>query len=486
MMTNPFHNNLAETFWRGVLATLAQRGMLQRRSDHTPIIPHAVAIETDDRVIFVLDMQRLGNIPREKWLDEQFIKQLRATLSGRRVVVVDSVGLAIVIAREPAPRRVRRLGCSILLDLTTRPAGEDHHIPIGMSRQGAVWASLADLDSVLIGGTRRMGKSTWLNAMLYALLSKHTPEELQLVLVDPKAVEFLPWSGVPHLMAPPATEVTEIGGVLQNLYDEIKARQGLFVQAGVRKLADYNAKVEKPLPVILLVVDEVADVAIQSGGAGSDVMKLLAGVIAKGGAFGVHAVLATQRPDASAIAGLIKANVASRIAFWLPSDLDYRLVLQPAKGVRLPPIRRVPGRMITRLSGRPFRVMQGFYVSDEMIERLVGQWGAGAAVAAQLDDLEAEMVEYAVQELNGAFTISRLYEAFRGGISKRRLEALARTWERRGWLTPPKDAVTPRHVTPRLLQLAGLALASKNGDTMTGVTGDDRDSRTVTGAVTRD
>jgi len=130
--------------------------------------------------------------------------------------------------------------------------------------------------------------------------------------------------------------------------------------------------------------------------------------------------------------------------------------------------------------------MQGFYVSDEMIERLVGQWGAGAAVAAQLDDLEAEMVEYAVQELNGAFTISRLYEAFRGGISKRRLEALARTWERRGWLTPPKDAVTPRHVTPRWLQLAGLALASKNGDTMTGVTGDDRDSRTVTGAVTRD
>ena len=402
-------NDIVETCWRGVLVTLAQRKTLQRRNDDTPIIPHALGIETSDRVIFVLDMHRLGNIPREKWLDDRFIKQLRATLSGRRVIVVDSVGLAIVVAKDPTPRQVQRLGRNILLDLSTRPVGEDTRIPIGMSRQVPTWMNLADLDSVLVSGTRRMGKSTWLNSMLYALLSKHTPEELQLVLVDPKAVEFLPWSGVPHLMAPPATEVETIGQVLQGLYDEIKARQGLFVQAGVRKLTDYNAKSETPLPVILLVVDEVADVAIQSGGASSGVMKLLAGVIAKGGAFGVHAVLATQRPDASAIAGLIKANVASRIAFWLPSDLDYRLALQPAKGVRLPPIQHVPGRMITRLSGRPFQVMQAFYVSDEMIDSLVKQWKAGNAVVAQLDDLQAEMVEYAVQELDGDFTISKLY-----------------------------------------------------------------------------
>jgi len=478
----PFQTNLTETLWRGILVTLSQRQMLQRRNDNTAIVPQAVGIETNDKVIFVLDMHRLGNIPREKWLDRRFIGQLRATLGGRRVVIVDSVGLAILVAREPTPRQVRRLGRNVLLDLTTRPAGEDPHIPIGMSRQAPTWASLAGLDSVLVGGTRRMGKSTWLNSMLYALLSRHTPEELQLVLVDPKAVEFLPWSGVPHLMAPPATEVETIGQVLQSLYDEIRARQGLFVQAGVRKLAGYNARSKSPLPTILLVVDEVADVAIQSGGSSSDVMKLLAGVIAKGGAFGVHAVLATQRPDASAIAGLIKANVASRIAFWLPSDLDYRLVLQPAKGVRLPPIRHVPGRMITRLSGRPFQVMQGFYVSDEMIDSLVAQWKDGAAVVAQLDDLEAEMVAYAVQELDGAFTIGKMYEAFRGDISKRRLTDLARVWERRRWLTPPKDAVTPRRVTPRLLQLAGLALSGaeglapepKNGDTMTGVTGGDR------------
>lgn len=480
-MTISTFNNLPETLWRGVLVTLAQRGMLQTRSDHSPIIPHTVAIETDDRVIFVLDMHRLGNIPREKWLDQRFVRQLCATLSGRRVVVVDSAGLAIVIAKEPTPRQVRRLGRNILLDPSTRPEGHDYHIPIGMSRKGPQWATLADLDSLLIGGTRRMGKSTWLNSMLYALLSQHTPDELQLVLIDPKAVEFLPWTGVPHLMAPPATEVAEIARVLQTLHDEIKARQGLFVQAGVRKLADYNTKAAKPLPAILLVVDEVADVAIQSGGSASAVMKLLAAVIAKGGAFGVHAVLATQRPDASAIAGLIKANVASRIAFWLPSDLDYRLVLQPAKGARLPPIRHVPGRMIARLSGRVLQVMQGFYVSDEMIETLVRQWKTGAAVVAQLDDLEAEMVEFAVQELDGAFTIGRLYEAFRGDISKRRLEALARVWERRGWLTPPRDAVTPRRVTPRLLQLAGLAPEPKNVDTMTGVTGNDREAKMMTG-----
>jgi hypothetical protein len=196
MMT--ISNDIVETCWRGVLVTLAQRKTLQRRSDDTPIIPHTMGIDTSDRVIFVLDMHRLGNIPREKWLDDRFIKQLRATLSGRRVVVVDSVGLAIVVAKDPTPRQVQRLGRNILLDLTTRPVGEDTRIPIGMSRQAPTWTSLADLDSVLVSGTRRMGKSTWLNSMLYALLSKHTPEELQIVLVDPKAVEFLPWSGVPH------------------------------------------------------------------------------------------------------------------------------------------------------------------------------------------------------------------------------------------------------------------------------------------------
>jgi len=456
-------SDLSTQFWRAVLITLKQRRMLKTVGPNKrPIFPEAVAIETPKCVVFILDMQRLGNISREEWLDERWQRQLSATLGGRRAFVLDTAGLFLVISNEPRPHRAYRLASNIPLDPNTRPEGRDFYIPIGMSRRGPVWATLADLDSLLIGGTRRMGKSTWLNAMLYALLSRHTPEELQLVLIDPKAVEFLPWSGVPHLMAPPATEVAEIGCVLQTLCDEINARQGLFVQAGVRKLADYNAKAEEPVPAILVVVDEVADVAFQSGGAGSDVMKLLASVIAKGGAFGVHAVLSTQRPDASAIAGLIKANVASRIAFWLPSDLDYRLVLQPAKGVRLPPIRRVPGRMITRLSGRPFRVMQGFYVSDDMIGDLVRQWKAGSAVAVQLDDLEAELVEYAVQELDGAFIVNRLYQAFKGDISKRRLEALARTWERRGWLTPERrderGHSLGRAVTPALAELAAIPL----------------------------
>lgn len=478
--TLPMVNSLAGQFWMAVLATLRQRRML-RTAGQQPIYPHAVAgIETERFVVFVLDMTRLGNIPREEWLDQAWQKQLSSTLGGRKVFVVDSAGLFVVVANEPQEQQTQRLPSSILLDVREMPLAR-FSVPIGVGRQGPVWMTLADLDSVLVGGARRMGKSTWLNAVLYALLARHTPQELQLVLVDPKMVELLPWAGVPHLMVPPASEVSDISRVLQQLYDEIQARRGLFASAAVRKLGDYNAKAERPLPAILLVVDELADLVLLSGGTSSDVMKLLSAAITKGGAFGVHGIIATQRPDSSAIAGVLKANVATRLSFWLPSDLDYRLVLQPPKGASLPPIRRIPGRMISRLPDRPMQVLQAYYVSDEMVEGLVRQLAGGAPDQQRLDDLEADLVEYAVQELGGSFIINRLYEAFKEDISKRRLEELARTWERREWLTAPRDAVSPRRVTPTLLRLAGLATCRGNVDTMTGVTGGDRGLVMMTG-----
>jgi hypothetical protein len=480
MTTLPAPNSLAGQFWAAVLATLQQRGMLRSAGQH-PIYPHALAgIETDRCVIFVLDMTRLGNIPREEWLDEAWQKQLSSTLGGRKVFVVDTAGLFLVISNEPQEHQSRRLPGNVLLDITTMPP-EKFSVPVGVGRKGPVWMTLADLDSVLVGGARRMGKSTWLNSVLYALLARHTPQELQLVLVDPKMVELLPWAGVPHLMVPPATEVPDIARVLQQLYDEIQSRRVLFADAGVRKLSDYNAKADRPLPAILLVVDELADLAMLSGGTSSDVMRLLTAAVTKGGAFGVHGIIATQRPDSSAIAGVLKANVATRLSFWLPGDLDYRLVLQPPKGTVLPPIRRIPGRMIARLPDRPLQVLQAYYVSDEMIRVLVQQLAGGSSGEWQLDDLEADLVEYAAQELGGNFVINRLYDAFKGEISKRRLEELARTWERRGWLTPPRDAVSPRRVTPTLLRLAGLAPGRENDDTMTGVTGGDRGRAVVTG-----
>ncbi len=393
---------------------------------------------------------------------------------------VDSAGLFLVITNEPQERRTQRLPASVLLDIREMPP-EKFSVPVGVGRQGPVWMTLADLDSALVGGARRMGKSTWLNSVLYALLVRHTPQELQLVLVDPKMVELLPWAGVPHLMVPPATEVAEIAQVLQRLYDEIQNRRVLFAEAGARKLSDYNAKADCPLPAILLVVDELADLVLLSGGTSSDVMRLLTAAITKGGAFGVHGIIATQRPDSTATAGVLKANVATRLSFWLPGDLDYRLVLQPPKGTPLPPIRRIPGRMIARLPDRPMQVLQAYYVSDEMIQVLVRQLAGGAVSEQQLSDLEADLVEYAVQELGGNFIIGRLYEAFKGEISKRQLEELARVWERRGWLTPPRNAVSPRRVTPTLLRLAGLGTVRENDDTLTGMTGGDRACVRVTG-----
>jgi DNA segregation ATPase FtsK/SpoIIIE-like protein len=367
---------------------------------------------------------------------------------GKRVGVLNTTGLTYYVLFQPPP--LRRLPRRIDLDLESRPGGGPYLLPIGEGQAGPVWRTLAQLDAVLVGGTRRLGKSTWLNAALAALLTAHGPDDLRVALVDPKEVELRQWAAVPHLVGDVATDAAEAEALLGLVLGELETRRALFAQVGARNLEAYNRHAD-PLPAILLVVDEVADLALEAGGPKADVFKVLARLVGKGGAFGIHAILATQRPDAEAVAGILKANLATRLSFWLPSGIDYRLVLSPAPGQSLPQLPRLPGRMIARLSDG-YHVLQGYHLDDDQVaaiaRRLSGERPTPAAVLSQA---EAELVLWAVEENAGYLSRENLAHGL--GLTTWKAGQLGLEWERRGWLAKDPDAGNKRKVTVALLDL---------------------------------
>jgi len=378
-----------------------------------------------------------------------------AAVVGTRVGVLNTTGLTYFLLLDPPPRR--RLPRRVDLDLENRPSGGPYLVPIGESQSGPVWRTLVQLDAALIGGTRRLGKSTWLNAALAALLTAHGPNDLQVALVDPKEVELRQWGAVPHLVGGVATNAAEAEALLGLVLGEMETRRALFAQVGARNLEAYNRQATGAnvgsLPAILLVVDEVADLALEAGGPKADVFKVLTRLVGKGGAFGIHAILATQRPDAEAVAGILKANLPTRLSFWLPSSVDYRLTLAPSPGQSLPTLPRIPGRMLARLSDG-YHVLQGYYLDDDqaaaIARRLNGDRPTPAAVLSQA---EAELVTWAIEENAGYLSRENLAHGLE--LSDWKAGQLGADWERRGWLAKDPDASNKRRVTTVLLDLLG-------------------------------
>ncbi|MFZ5919072.1 MAG: FtsK/SpoIIIE domain-containing protein [Chloroflexota bacterium] len=167
---------------------------------------------------------------------------------------------------------------------------------------------------ILVGGESGSGKSTWLNTMLVALLMAHTPQELQVAIVDPKQVEFQAYAGIPHLFAPIATEVDEAAALTARLLAELDCRRALFAGVLARDLAAYNRVADEPLPLLLLIVDEVTDIALQAGLRSAFYTDLIR-LVSKGRAFGLVVVLATQNSKAEVLNTLIRGNLSTRIAF---------------------------------------------------------------------------------------------------------------------------------------------------------------------------
>lgn len=237
-----------------------------------------------------------------------------------------------------------------------------------------VVADLENMPHLLIAGTTGSGKSVCVNAILTCLLLHNTPDDLRLVLVDPKRVELSGYNGIPHLLAPVVVEMDRVVGTLQWMAREMDRRYHQFAQIGARNIHDYNARMKlqggKKLPYLVIVVDELADLMMIAPEETERVITRLAQLAR---ATGIHLILATQRPSVDVVTGLIKANFPARIAFAVASGVDSRVILDQPGAERL--LGR--GDMLYQAPDAPSPVrLQGVFVSDAEIQRLVEFWRA--------------------------------------------------------------------------------------------------------------
>ncbi len=329
---------------------------------------------------------------------------------------------------------------------------------------------------LLIAGTTGSGKSVGVNAMLMSILYKASPEEVRLILVDPKMLELAVYEGIPHLLTPVVTDVTQAGHALNWCVGEMERRYRVMASLGVRNLAGYNRRIrdaEKKgegipdplaaelegedapnlcvLPLILVVIDEFADMMMVVG---KQVEQLIARIAQKARAAGVHLVLATQRPSVNVITGLIKSNIPARISFQVSSGVDSRTILDQGGAEQL----LGHGDMLFLPPGTsvPFRV-HGAFVADEEVHRVVKDWkrrgepnyleeiisGGGelslvaiepkGGSAEQDDPLYDEGVEFVIQSRRAS--ISSMQRKLRVGYN--RAARLIEAMEEAGLVSPP-------------------------------------------------
>ncbi|WP_374693395.1 DNA translocase FtsK [Acidithiobacillus sp. AMEEHan] len=249
-------------------------------------------------------------------------------------------------------------------------------------------ADLARMPHLLVAGTTGAGKSVGVNAMILSILYKATAQEVRLILVDPKMLELSVYEGIPHLLAPVVTDMQEAANALRWCVAEMERRYKWMAHAGVRNLAGYNQKLKeaeargeilpgpdkdfndvpialRPLPAIVVVIDEFADLMMVVG---KQVETLITRLAQKARAAGLHLIMATQRPSVDVITGLIKANIPTRIAFQVSSRIDSRTILDQMGAETL--LGQGDMLYLPPGSGYPLRV-HGAYVSDDEVHRVV-------------------------------------------------------------------------------------------------------------------
>jgi S-DNA-T family DNA segregation ATPase FtsK/SpoIIIE len=351
----------------------------------------------------------------------------------------------------------------------------------------AIGTDLAKQPHILIAGTTGSGKSGCVNAMLSSLLLRANPNEVRLVLVDPKRVELNHYEGIPHLLTPVVTSPRLAANVLANLIKEMEERYGVMSKAKTRSLVELNRvrvkQGERPLPYILCVIDELADLMMV---APADVEDSIIRLAQKSRAVGIHLVLATQRPSADVITGMIKANVPARIAFAVSSQTDSRVILDQNGAESL----LGQGDMLFRPSGesRSARI-QGAFIAEEEIEKLTEHWrrqgepelheelleavesesegeGADGDYDPDQDDLLPEAISTVVQM--GTASTSMLQRRLRVGYT--RAGRLIDMMERRGAISgyegsKARQVLITEADLPRVLeQLGDAALAAPADD----------------------
>ncbi len=330
-------------------------------------------------------------------------------------------------------------------------------------------ADLTGMPHLLIAGTTGSGKSVCVNSILTSLLLYNTPDDLRLVLVDPKRVELTNYNGIPHLLSPVVVEMERVIGALQWMTREMDRRYHTFAQIGARNIADYNTRMKtqggKKLPFLVVVIDELADLMMI---APDETERTIARLAQLARATGIHLILATQRPSVDVVTGIIKANFPARVAFAVASNTDSRVILDQPGAERL--LGR--GDMLYQAPDAPSAVrLQGVFVSDHEIHRLVELWKGqntalpitpGGAVdgvpanvplkqvpmfeditaAEQSDPLYTEAIDLVRRE--GRASVSMLQRKLRIGYT--RAARLVDAMEEKGIIGEPEDNTGVRKV----------------------------------------
>ena len=240
---------------------------------------------------------------------------------------------------------------------------------LGEDAGGASLAlDLAAMPHILIAGATGSGKSVCINSLVASLLMTRPPDELRMIMVDPKRVELTPFNGIPHLVTPVIVEPDEVQPALRGLINEMTRRYKLMEELGVRNIAGYNAKAPEAMSFLVLIVDELADLMMTGG---LEVEQQLVRLAQLGRAAGIHMVLATQRPSVKVVTGLLKANVPARVAFAVASQVDSRVILDSGGAETL------MGKGDLLLLNNDFpkaRRGQGTLVYDEEMDALIDFW----------------------------------------------------------------------------------------------------------------
>ncbi|MBI4405372.1 MAG: DNA translocase FtsK 4TM domain-containing protein [Deltaproteobacteria bacterium] len=245
-----------------------------------------------------------------------------------------------------------------------------NHIPIviGKSTDGeSIFTDLAQMPHLLVAGATGSGKSVFINCLVTSLLYRLPPQQLRLILIDPKMLELNVFDGIPHLISKVITDTTVAFNALTWTVNEMERRYNLMAEKAAKNIDSYNSKVKNPLhklPYIVVVVDELADLMLTGGG---EVEVAITRLAQKARAAGIHLVIATQRPSTDVITGLIKANIPSRLSFKVPSSIDSRTILDGSGAEDL--IGR--GDMLMVQPATPLRRLHGCFITEEELIRVV-------------------------------------------------------------------------------------------------------------------